>query len=201
MRATTYNELSFNEKVNFYNFLKLTRLEQKPANVNMWDDDWINKKNTLPYILECTDRFNYDNGVFHILFDGDTIAGCSGVYISNFSNNVALAGVRTWVTNTYRHYNIVRDYLLPIQKMWCQEKNIKLIALTFNNYNKNLIQVFKKRRLGEKVDRLKTRNPGHLFYNNFNEVKFPVSIQYTKQWVVYEKLDINWDYDWSLIRL
>jgi hypothetical protein len=85
--------------------------------------------------------------------------------------------------------------------MWCQEKNIKLIALTFNNYNKNLIQVFKKRRLGEKVDRLKTRNPGHLFYNNFNEVKFPVSIQYTKQWVVYEKLDINWDYDWSLIRL
>jgi len=199
MRVSTYNNLSAVEKINFYSFLKSTQLESKPANTNMWHDEWSNEKHTLPFILNNTERFNNNNGVYHIVFDGETIVACGGVYISNFSQDVALIGVRTWVNKIYRNQSILREHLLPIQKSWCQEKNIKIIALTFNDYNKNLIQVFQKRRLGETKERITTRQPHHLFYNNLTKVEFPVVIQYTKQWVIYETLDSTFNFDWKNI--
>ena len=199
MRVSTYNNLSAVEKINFYNFLRSTHLESKPANINMWHDDWINEKHTLPFILNNTERFNDNNGEYHILFDGETIVACGGVYISNFSQDIAFVGVRTWVNKSYRNQSILREHLLPVQKSWCQEKQIKVIALTFNDYNKNLIQVFQKRRLGETKDRITTRQPHHLFYDNLTKVDFPVVIQYTKQWVIYEILDSGFNFDWKNI--
>jgi hypothetical protein len=72
--------------------------------------------------------------------------------------------------------------------------------LTFNEYNKNLINVFKRRRLGEKNDRCNTREPKHLFYTGLNEVPFAVTIQYTKQYALYEKIDSSFDFDWETIK-
>ena len=43
------------------------------------------------------------------------------------------------------------------------------------------------------------RTKKHLFYSNINRVEFPVNIQNTKQWVLYEKIDVNWDFDWKTI--
>lgn len=200
MRVSTYNNLSAIEKINFYSFLKSTHLESKSANINMWHDNWINKKHTLPFILNRTDRFNNNSGAYHIVFDEETIVACGGVYISNFSQDIAFIGVRTWVNKIYRNQSILRENLFPIQKSWCQEKNIKIVALTFNDYNKNLIQVFQKRRLGETKERITTRQPHHLFYNNLIEVEFPVTIQYTKQWIIYEKLDSTFNFDWSTVK-
>jgi hypothetical protein len=199
MRVLTYHELSIIEKAHFYTFLKSTQLESKPAGINMWHDDWSNTPNTLPFILENTDRFNSNNGEYYILFQGATIVACGGVYISDFSQDVALIGVRTWVSKNYRNNSILREHLLPIQKAWCQKNSIKILALSFNDYNKNIIQVFKKRRLGETKERIKTRKPHHLFYSNFNEVQFPVIVQYTKQWIVYEVIDMSVSFDWSRI--
>jgi hypothetical protein len=199
MRAVTYNRLSTDEKENFYSFLKSTQLESKPAGVNMWDDEWFDKNNTLPFILENTDRFDSNNGEYHILFEGSTVVACGGVYISNFSQDVALIGVRTWVNKNYRNNSILRERLLPVQKAWCQKNGIKILALSFNEYNKNIIQVFKKRRLGETKERIKTRKPHHLFYSNFNELQFPVIIQYTKQWIAYEVIDPSVSFDWNSI--
>ncbi len=199
MRVSTYNQLSAIEKINFYNFLRSTQLESKPANTNMWHDDWPNQNHTLPFILNKTNRFNDTNGVYHIVFDNETIVACGGVYISNFSQDIALGGVRTWVNKIYRNQSILREYLLPVQKSWCQETQSKILALTFNDYNKNLIQVFQKRRLGETKDRITTRQPHHLFYGNLIKVDFPVVIQHTKQWVIYEKLDTTFNFDWQNI--
>ena len=201
MRVSTYNNLSTIEKINFYSFLKSTQLESKSAKVNMWHDNWADKTHTLPFILNSTDRFNDSSGTYHIVFDSETVVACGGVYISNFSQDIAFAGVRTWVNKSYRHRSILREYLLPIQKAWCQEKNIKIVALTFNDYNKNLIQVFQKRRLGETKERITTRQPYHLFYNNLTEVKFPVVIHFTKQCVIYELFDSTFTFDWTSIRV
>ena len=199
MRVSAYNNLSSIEKINFYSFLESTQLESKSASSNMWHDNWINEKHTLPFILNNTERFNDNNGEYHILFDGETIVACGGVYISNFSKHIAFIGVRTWVNKTYRNQSILREYLLPVQKAWCQEKQIKIIALTFNDYNKNLIQVFQKRRLGETTDRITTRQSHHLFYSNLTKVEFPVIVQHTKQWVIYEILDSTFNFDWESI--
>lgn len=77
---------------------------------------------------------------------------------------------------------------------------MKLIALSFNEYNKNIINIFKRNRLGEKAGRINNREPKNIFYNGLNEVSFLVNIQYTPQWVVYEKIDDTFDFDWSTLK-
>ena len=198
MQTKTYRELQNKEQ--FFDFCQHEAQQQeKDASMNMWSDDWKNKNNTLPYILENTNRFDGTSGEFFILFDGDIIVACGGVYVSEFNNQIALAGVRTWVKNEYRHLSLNKDYLLVEHKKWCIERNIKLIALSFNDYNKNIIQIFKRNRLGEKNVRINKREPKNLFYNGMEEVRFPVTIQYTPQWVIYEKIDKDFEFDWGSI--
>lgn len=182
----------------FFDFLKSINTAD-PASENMWDDDWESKNYTLPYILENTNRFTNSNGEFHIVFADDKIIACGGVYISNFSQNIALAGVRTWVDKKYRNKLVMRDILLPKQKQWCIAQNCKIVAISVNEYNRNLLMPFKRIRLGEDKNRMSDRQPYHLFYNGAIEVEFPVTIQYTKQWVLYEKLDPRFDFDWQII--
>jgi len=85
---------------------------------------------------------------------------------------------------------------LTREKQWAIENKFKAIALCFNDYNKNIIEIWKKRRLGE----VRTpRTPRHIFYNGMNQVDFAVNIQHTKQWIVYEKLDESFKFDWTSI--
>lgn len=198
MEIKTYRELQ--NKNQFFDFCQQqSKLQDKQAATNMWSDDWETKTNTLPYILEKTNRFNGITGEFFILFDGDNIAACGGVYISEFNNQIALAGVRTWVTSEYRHLSLNKEYLLVEHKKWCMSNDMKIIALSFNDYNKNIIEIFKRNRLGEKHTRINYREPKHLFYNGLEEVGFLVTIQYTPQWVIYEKLDKSFEFDWALL--
>jgi putative lipoic acid-binding regulatory protein len=193
----TYDNLSSIEKKSFLNFCKSSYKENLPASKNMWG---LKNNYSLPYLLNFTDRFSQPKGIFYILFDKNKVIGTSGTYISDFSNNISLAGVRTWIDKKYRHLNINKEYFLPIQKQWAIEKKIKIVALSFNEYNKNLIQVFKRSRLGEKSNRISTRQSRHLFFNGLCEVPFTVKIQNTEQWVIYEKLDNDFKFNWDQIK-
>lgn len=194
-----YKIVRFNQSVaeDFFNFCQQASLEKtQPAAINMWSNEWQDQPNTLPYILTYTDRFAEPNGEFFLLYKGNDIVGCSGVYISQFSDEVALAGARTWIVPKLRHMLLPRELLLPAQKKWAEEKKLKLVALTFNDYNKNMIVLWKRMRLGENRS---VRRPEHLFFNGVNEIEFPVTIQHTKQWVIYEKLKDNFNFDWHTI--
>jgi hypothetical protein len=181
----------------FFNFLKDARKETtQPAYHNMWDDDWSNNTSTLPHLLEYTNRFTI-GGKYHVIFDGDQIVGCSGVYTSAFCTDLAIAGTRTWVAKNYRHLSIAREVLLPAEKLWAVENKFKAIAICVNDYNKNITKIWKRVRLGEKRT---PRKPYHLFYNGLNELDFPVIIQYTKQWIIYEKLYEDFNFDWDSIK-
>jgi hypothetical protein len=197
MRLVEYCNLTIEEYQSFYGFLESASTEtDQPAHANMWAPNWETQFNTLPYILKNTDRF-HKTGIFHILFDNDVIVACGGAYTSSFSNDVALLGVRMWVGRDYRNKLISREYLLPAQKAWAIKTNHKLIALTFNDYNKNIIRLWDRKRLGEFR---KDRESHHVGYNNVNVVEFPVAIQYTKQYVLYEKIDPSSDFDWETIK-
>jgi hypothetical protein len=158
----------------------------QPASENM---------QSLPTVL---DRFV--DGEFNFLVDDGKIIGCGGVYVSNFSKHISLAGSRTWINKEYRHCNLVRDYLLPRHKQWSMDRGCKQVAICFNEYNKNMRRIFFRNRLGEQNTRVFQRQPQHLFYSNINEVPFVVNIQYTPQWVLYEKLDPNWEFNWTEIK-
>ena len=182
----------------FWDFCQRASLDTtQPAHINMWGDT----ENSLTYILKNTERFNGISGDFSILYHNNNIVGCAGVYISEFSRSISLAGTRLWIDSEYRNKTLARDYILPAHKAWSISKRIKHIALCFNDYNKNLIRTFFRNRAGESEQRLFSRQPHHLFYSNINEVPFAVDIQHTKQWVVYESLDTNWNFDWTSIKI
>jgi GNAT superfamily N-acetyltransferase len=196
---TEYQLVTFNKDIQdqFFKFCKETSLQDDPAAVNMWADDWQIKSYTLPYLLINSNRFSKSTGEFFLVMHRSELVGCSGVYFSDFNTKLALAGCRTWIQPAHRNKSLSRELLLPAQKKWAQDNNASAVGLTFNDYNKNLINTWKRTRLGE--NRL-PRQPYHLFYNNFNEVDFPVIIQYTKQWVIYERLDSAFEFNWSTIK-
>ena len=196
-KILSYSDLTHHQHNTFFDFLKDASKETtQPAHVNMWDDDWINKNSTLPYLLENTDRFKI-GGIYHIVFDNDTVVGCSGVYTSTFCPELAIGGTRTWIHKDYRNNSIAREMLLPTEKAWAIENKFKAIAICFNDYNKNMPKIWQRIRFGEKRT---PRQSHHIFYNGVNELEFPVTIQYTKQWIMYEKLDSSFDFDWSIIK-
>lgn len=197
----TYSSLNEDEKNIFLKFCQDAYFENKHASNNMWNENWkTDQYVTLPSLLNRTDRFNSPNGEFYVLFDNDTIVGCSGIYVSDFSDSVAIAGVRTWIIKTHRNLALNKEYFLPIQKQWAIDRKIKIIALSFNDYNRSIIEIFKRTRLGENSNRVKQREPHHLFFNGLNELPFSVNIQYTEQWIIYENLDSEFIFDWETIK-
>lgn len=196
-----YSTVNFQEvnKTDFYDFLRRESNSSKDlAAKNMWHDDYKNKNYTLPYILEKTDRFT-KNGIFNVIFYNNQIIGCGGAYISDFCSDFLLAGVRTWISIEYRNKSLIKDNLLPFHKRFAVDNCISAIGLSFNDYNKNIITIFKRARLGENKDRLK-RDSKHLFYNELIELNYPVRIQNTKQYLIYERLDNSFSFDFNSIK-
>jgi hypothetical protein len=195
-----FSSITEKEKEQFYIFCKNASQEKDPAADNMWADNWESHGHTLPYLLEIEGRFTPPTGEFFIVFCNTQVVACGGIYVSNFDSLVSIAGVRTWINKEFRNLQIARNYLLPAQKAWSIEFGHKAIALTFNKYNKNIIETFARTRLGEDANRMKTRKPHHLFYNGVNRIDFSVNIQFTEQWLIYELLDQRWSYDWTKIK-
>jgi hypothetical protein len=198
-----FQHLTDAEKAQFFRFLKSQSQETaQPAHENMWDDEWENKPGTVPYLLTKTGDFIKNNGEMFVVVNRNTLRmiGMGGISRSHFNEHVALAGIRTWIHKSMRNRALPREYLLPRQKRWAEKRDCKIVALTFNEYNKNIIQIFKRSRLAEPLDKTQARLPRHLFYNGLEEVPFPVKIMGTKQYVIYEKLDPTWDFDWESIR-
>lgn len=164
-----------------------------PASTNMWTPDWKNNQSSLLFILQNTKRFESPNGVFHLIYDGNDIIGCGGVYRTDFDKNIALAGVRSWLASEYRTKQIIRNHLLIAHKRWARRNAIKIIGLSFNQYNKNLLHIF------ERGQRFRTRTPLHMFSSNFTVVEHLVMIQNVPQWVIFEQLDA-YQFDWSKLK-
>lgn len=194
MKLITLDQLENKEL--FFDFCKVASLEtDQSAAPNMWHVDWSEHNYTLPYLLFKESRFSLPNGEFFLLEDTGKIVGCSGVYVSEFSKDIVIAGCRLWISKEYRNQSLAREYFLPAQKAWAIKNQYKIIALTFNDYNKNIIKIWRRSRLGETRS---PREPHHIFYSNFNELKFPVTVQYTKQWLIYEQLT-DCSFDWQTI--
>lgn len=169
----------------------------EPSHANMYSSDWENDVAVFPYLIYCSDRFKNDKGDMFVLLDeNENICAFSGVNISDFDSNVALGGVRTWLNKELRGKFVIGRYILPIQLRWAKDRNLKTIALTFNDYNKRLLPYFKRSGFGIE----KKRNVDSMFYNGQHHVDFPVTINYTKQWVIYHKIDETYEPNWESIR-
>ncbi len=171
-------------------------LTSDPAHVNMYHKHWEDRPETLPYLIYQSTRFANTNGDFFILRIDGNIEAISGVQISKFDKNVALAGIRSWINPKYRAKMYIGHHLLPLHLAWAKNNNLKTVALTFNNYNKKLMNYFKRTGMGVP----KKRNSSRLFYNGVYEVPFSVNIQFTEQWVLYHKIEENYTPIWEKIK-
>ena len=174
---------------------KASTYKSDPASVNMWHNNWQDRPETFPYLVYLSKRFANDNGQFFVAKLDNEIIAVSGIQISPFDDYVALGGVRSWVNIEHRGKFIIGRHLLPLQKQWAIDKGCKTIALTFNHYNKNLINYFKRSGLGIQ----KKRNPQSMFYTGVYEVPFTCDIQFTEQWVIYDKIQ-DYNPNWEKIR-
>ena len=197
-----YRLLTPKEKENFFNFCRESSKEfGQPAAKNMWARNTFVKPWTLGYRLEQSEDFIHPHGNFYVLFEDQNVVACSGVYKSDFDDGIYIASVRSWIHPEYRNKLINKRFFLPEEKRWAVSMGAKIIALSFNDYNKNIIEIFRRNRLGETNSRIGKRLPQDLFYNNFNVLEFPVIIRGTKQWVCYETIDVDYEFDWQSIRL
>lgn len=184
-------------KLDFLEFCKNASLDTSmPAHENMWNANWQQDPGTLPYLLEIEKRFSENTGEFVVLKYGDEIVACSGSYRSDFDDLIAVVGVRSWVNKDHRSKFLLGKYLYPRHVKWAKENGFKQIIITFNEYNKKLTNVFLRNGLGV----VKNRKSTSLFFNGVNEVPFPVKIKNTRQFILYEKLDPDWDFDYQKIK-
>ncbi len=198
-KVKKYNKLTKSELQSFWNTIELEcQKDSSPAMVNMHSKNWPTENNTLRYILEVENKFN--PGEYFVLFDGPQPVASGGVYFSEWTNEIAMAGIRTWAHTEHRNKLLVAQYILPACKAWAVKNKCKSITLTFNEYNKNLIKVCIRTRAGESATRITGRTPKRLFYNGATVVDFPLEINYTKQWLIYENLDNEFLFDWGKIK-
>lgn len=198
VKSLFHNNYHLSNKDKILSYCKLAYEEKsEPSHVNMFSDDWETNTSVLPYLIYKSDRFHYGNGDIFLLFDDEeNILGISGVNISDFDDKVALGGVRTWLNKNLRGRFLIARHLLPVQLKWAIEHGMKTIAITLNDYNKRLLPYFK--RVGFGIE--KKRNVNSMFYNGQFHVEFPVIINYTKQWVIYHKIDETYEPNWENIR-
>lgn len=106
-----------------------------PASANMAYTDWEINTTSLLYLLLQEKRFIEPKGCLHVVYERDNIVACSGVYVSDFSSRISIAGVRAFTLHNFRTQYVHGDTIFPQQIRWSKEKGMKLLLLTFNSYN------------------------------------------------------------------
>lgn len=182
MNLVAYHDLKWVQKIKFKEFCHKASQSAEPAATNMED---------LPNLAHS--RFRPPN-LLLVGLENNRIVATSSCYTSDFSPRVGILGARTWVNKGSRNKQLIRELFLPAQKAWARDRGIDIIALTMNQYNKGIVDLFKRQ-----VVKRTPRTDKHMFFNGLSEVPYPVIIRSIPQWVIYEKL-ADWEFDWSSLR-
>lgn len=182
----TYRELDESDKRRFINYCALEKTD---------DIARANLRDLIGIINDPKERYRDGNGELFVLFEDSKIIGCSGVYLADFCQQVALCGTRSWLSKAYRCKQIIRNQFLPLQREWAISRGATVFALTFNDYNFNLRR-FVERRVRVPTD---PRTERMMFFKNMHLLDYQVVVKNTLQWVAYEKFT-DWDFDWESIR-
>ena len=185
-----------------FTFCKKCELDtKKPASQNMAFSNWENTNHTLLYLLFKTDRFSNGNGTFSFIYDNNEIVASSGAYRSEFDPTVVIGGVRVWKMANHRGSMVVAEHIMPLHIQWARDNNAKIFALTFNEYNKRVMQSMNRQGKYEKIKHkyFLFGSLASTFYREFIPLDYPVLIQNTKQYVIYKNLEDGYEPLWPKI--
>lgn len=195
----TVNDKIFNDIKTFC--LTVEKEKSKPAWENMSFTDWENKPQTLLYVLLKTNRFNSGSGVFSFLYKDNIIVASSGAYISDFDSHVIIGGVRAWKLSSLRGGYFISKNIMPIHEQWAKTHNGKIFALTFNEYNFELMQKMNRSGQWERARKSKFLfgSLRDTYYQDMNVLPYTVNIQNTTQHVLYKRFDESYEPAWPRI--
>ena len=150
-----------------------------PAEINMRYSDWESNPASLFYLIYKEQRLVGSSGQYFVLNDNGNTAAGSGVYVKD---NTAILLVRSWIIPEFRSKWLLHEHLLPLQLTWARSQAAKDAMITVNEYNKNLLVIFKRAMRSE-------RHPMSKWYKDAVISDEPEIIKNVPQWTVKFNLD------------
>jgi hypothetical protein len=178
------------------NFCEKAEAEGLPASENMRFSNWHNEPASLMYLLFSEHRFFTPRGALFLAFNDKTLAAVSGIYVSDFCQDIVIAGVRAWTLKEYRTSYVHGNYVFPQQFVWAEESNAKMLLLSFNDYNDWLFK-FILRGIDGRATAFGRRFSNH--YKDFELHPHMVKIKGVYQYVLKKKIDPNFDFDFKQV--
>lgn len=159
-------------------FCSLADQDPSEAARNLTWNNWETNKSSLLYTLVNEGRYDPGKGQFDLLYKDNSPVACSGCYVSDWSDEVLIMGVRTWTRLGYRNTWWHGDFLLPRQVDVANELGCKAVMFTFNEYNNWLSKFIERASKGKAV----TFGYKHSdFYKDFIIYNKGYNIKYTRQ--------------------
>lgn len=136
--------------------------------------------------------------IVYLLYDNDNLVHVSCLRKSDFHDNIFILCVRALTNKNYRSKGIMLDYIIPNQIEDSKYYGSKMCLLTFNeNYN---FYIQQNKRLKNNKSFMLGFIKNKQLYQRFNYVNFSCNIFNTEQWVLYIKLEDNFEYDFTNIK-
>lgn len=177
-------------------FCKRAELDSSPTSENMAFTNWQINNASLLYLLKIEQRLTWPKGCFYIVYEKNDIVACSGLYISEFSPDIIIGGVRAYTLSEFRTKYIHGNIIFPKQIQTAKEKGAKLFLLSFNSYNDKLYKFIVRGSQGK----------GTAFglgfsdtYKNFQLHDKQIIIKNVPQTILKLPLEENYEYDFSNI--
>jgi hypothetical protein len=128
-------------------------------------------------------RWTKETGQIDLLFNyvEDSMVGISCVEHSTISNIFTSGGNRCWLDHRYRGNQSVTKHLLQSNLNWSEANGFSGMVLTFNEYNKGLWEIIKRRSEGKHAQFGSTWSD---FWNDCIAIPEPIILHNTKQWAI-----------------
>lgn len=142
-------------------------------------------------------RFSKENGGLCLLMHESEIVGISGYNRSELNPEIWISGVRTLIHTEHRHNVLISKFIVPFQIQSIKERNGKCVIWLFDAGNeKNIFRVVKNGKLNVLL-----QNQLEAFkktaYNNLQVLDYPIVVNHTLQYVIYQYLEDGYTFDWN----
>lgn len=202
IEALFSDEYSDEQLARLEKFCSIAGQESKhAASVNMDSRQWEENNASLLYLFLKEKRFKKNQGALYALVDQNDIIAVSGFYQADFSPEVFVFGVRSWVLKEHRLNLLVAENLLPAQLKEIETLGGKAAILSFNESTKAFAKLIE--RSNKNTDSKKKFFFGDRYPQLYQDMIFhekPVLLKNSKQWILIKYLK-PFQYDWSQLEI
>lgn len=185
-------------------FCKISEKDEKPAARNMTAEDWENNPSSLLYTIYKEKRFDGEYSGYLIQRIDNNIVFGMGYYPCDIDPTMIITGSRVYadpnfLSSTKNYWSLANMYGTMQHDIsdFAFEEGFRGEYVSFNEYNLELCEFIYQINLPDNYKRYyKDENNKHWRKPGFRITPYkkigPVTIKYTKQWVLYHIYEDHW---------